>query len=188
MGLLDNVKEAVTGDSGDSEPLEEQFTEEIEEEDPIEEQVEEDPVAQNTQEVESWDSAYQFSEEMLEVDGFASMMDFTEKYMFYKVQRSPLFRDRINEGVQTLEAVTTAQQQMQEIQGGSQDLEEMADQLESASKAIDAADKISGKEDQMVSDALNLGRDLVKIGGEQIVNNGSGGGVDSSVTETDREI
>jgi len=87
MGLLDSVKDAVAGGSDGDEELEEQFAQELEDEkaDVVEE--EPDPVETTEQVQQEWDTAYQFAEEMLEVDGFANMMDFTEKYMFYKVQR-----------------------------------------------------------------------------------------------------
>lgn len=135
------------------------------------------------QEVMEWDSAYQFAAEMLEEQGFTSMNDFVAKSMFRRVRQSPEFRDRIESGVSTIDKLARTKQQMAELRGGGggTDWEEVATKMESADRAIQAADSMSGKEDMMVQQALAVGSRLADSFAKGRVQQRAGGDVDASM-------
>lgn len=194
MGLFSSVKDAVgmgDGDSGSSDDVAEEWIDEVESEveeseDTIGETVEDE----QEEEVEEWESAYKFAEEFLEVRGFASMVDFTNKCMAYKIDNSALYRDRISNGVDTMNRITTMQEQMRQIGGERKEdssFEDKAKKLESANKVIDEAQKLSGQEDAMVNEIIGLGHEFA----DAIANNpnvmSGGGQVDSNVSVRDDE-
>jgi len=108
MGLLDNF---IGGGGDDEEPdvdIDEEFGESPmgtegppigEEGDVIDEGIDE---GEEEEEEMAWDSAYDFAGWWLEDEGFANMRDFGEKAMMYRLERSDMYRDRIESGMRTL--------------------------------------------------------------------------------------
>jgi len=195
MGLWSKTKEAMgMGDGGKSESDEmaEDWIDEVESEvDESDEALGEEPEVETEQVEEEWDSAYKFAEEFLKMRGFASMTDFANKCMAMKINQSPLYRDRISNGVDTMNRITTMQEQMAQIGGGNQkqtSYKEQADKLKGANEVINQADKLSGKEDAMVNEAMSLGHELVDAIAQGKVGGGRGSDVDSSVSKTDERL
>lgn len=191
MGFIDKVKSAVgsgSDSSGGGSVGDELAAEIEEEEDGWDEDEVEDEWEEDEEEEQEWDTAYRFAEDILEPDGHASMKDFGKKFMFYKCARSPMYRDRIKNGSETMQMIAKSTERFEEAMGGgdSADYGDMADKLRDANRLIDEADKVSGKEDQIVQDALGLGHELVNAIGQNA--GGSPGEVNSSMKRSDREI
>jgi len=189
MGLMEKIGFGGEGEEKkDSSELAEDFTSELgaEEFETHGEEFEEETVEE--EEPKDWDTAYRFAEEMLEPDGHANMMDFANSFMFHKVSQSPMFRDRIQHGTETINSVASAKERMDKMKGrrGETNFEEMAEKMEAANRAIDAADKLGGREEAMMQDAMALGTELVQVAADAVQN--SGGRVDSRVTETEERI
>lgn len=192
MGFLSNVKDKVTpGGSKGHEDIGQEFEEEIsqQEEGLLEEDFDDEIEEGEGEEVkEEWETAYQFAFDMIEEDGFADMSEFITKFMFYEVKKSPRYRDRLRQGAETIEMVTNSIEMLQNAgnSGGDSDFEELADKMEAADRAVKAADSLSGKEEMMTQDLINLGYEAVDKVGQNLAS--GGGNVESSVTESDREI
>lgn len=195
MGLLGKAKNAIgmgDGTSSESDEMAEEWIDEVDSEvDESDDLLGEEPEVEPEPQEEEWDSAYKFAEEFLEIYGFASMVDFTNKCMAYKINQSPLYRDRISNGVDTMNRITTMQEQMQQISGGSgqsESYEEKARKLANANEVIDQAQKLSGQEDAMVNEAMNLGHELVDALAQGKVSPGNMGDVDSSVNSRNERL
>lgn len=195
MGIWSKTKEAVGiggGDKSESDEVAEDWIDEVDSEvDESDEMLEDEAGVETEQVEEEWDSAYKFAEEFLEMRGFASMSDFTNKCMAMKINQSPLYRDRISNGVDTMNRITTMQEQMRQIGGGNQkqaSYQEQAEKLKGANEVINQADKLSGKEDAMVNEAMSLGHELVDAIAQGKVGRGGGSNVDSSVSQTDERL
>ncbi len=195
MGLFDKAKEAVgLGGEGESEADEigESFIDEVDSEvSESDEMLGEEEDFEEEQQEEEWESAYKFAEEFLEVRGFASMVDFTNKCMAYKINQSPLYRDRISNGVDTMNRITTMQEQMQQISGddsGSSNYAEKAEQLKNANEVIDQAQKLSGEEDAMVNELIGLGHELADSIAQNVGNNNNAQNVNSSVNRSEERL
>lgn len=191
MGLINDVKDTLGMGSSGADGIEEDWVEEIESE--VEES-DEDMDAQMEEEqepeVKEWDSAYKFAEEYLEVRGFSSMVDFTNKCMAYKINQSPMYRDKIANGVDTMNRITSMHDQLSSIQGGGgegKNMSEKAKELKAANEVIDEAQKLSGQEDAMVRDVIGLGEDLVNVMADQ-GRMMEGGGVNSNVNQRNEEM
>jgi hypothetical protein len=190
MGFIDKLMGKDGGDSSvdsESDEIAEEFADEVEAQETMDDTLEEDEFMEEEPE-EEWDTPYRFAEDMLEPDGFASMMDFGRKFAFMQIKQSPQYRDRIRHGAETIEMVSKSMSQLEEVRGGGDDmdLEQIADDFEAAERAIQAAESLSGKEDQMVGEAMALGRDLVEVMGQNFT--GGGGNVSSDVTETQERL
>lgn len=138
-----------------------------------------------------WDSAYRFAEEYLEQRGFTSMVDFTNKCMAYKINQSPMYRDKIGNGVDTMNSIASMQEQLKSINGGndgSKSMKQKAEELEAANDVIDQAQKLSGQEDEMVRDIIGLGEDLAQGLLENSRARAKSGDVDSNVRSTNEEM
>lgn len=161
MGIINSIlgREEQSEDDGDF-VHEDDFEEEDDWEDDFEE--EDDWEEDDEEEELEWESAYMFASDMLEEQGFTSMNDFLAKAMFRRVRQSPKFRDRIESGVNTINKLSQTKQQMEELKGAKKttDWNEVAEKMESADRAIKAADSMSGKEDMMVQQALSVGSRL----------------------------
>lgn len=190
MGLLDSLNpfkksedETVDIDEefemNEEESIDEGLSEDIEEEDIEEVDEETDPDIP-----EEWDSAYQFAEWYLQDEGFADMVDFGEKAMMYKLERSPMFRDRIESGLNTLGAIREARDNLKAIRGGdteTSDYGELADKVEDADRLISGIRSLSGEDEMMVQQGMGLAQEAIQA----IANRGGGGGGGSDVsTET----
>jgi hypothetical protein len=196
MGLFETTKNFVSGVTGEQDDEEsgsagiaEGFEDDVElEEDGFDDEFEEDDALEDEMD-EEWDTAYRFAEDMLEPDGFANMQDFITKFMFYEVRKSPRYRDRIKNGSRTMEMVSSSMRSLDEARGGgeSTDFGEMADKLQNADAALDAAESLSGKDDVVVQQALGIGSQLVENLGKRAAESNNPN-VQSRVTESDREI
>lgn len=191
MSLMESLKFWGKEEEESSDEIGENFATELDEgfeEGGWGEEEEDDWEEEEEEVVEEWDTAYRFAEDMLEPDGHANMTDFANSFMFYKVRRSPLFRDRIAEGTKTIDQVSTAKKRMDEMRGGKKetDFESMAERMEAANRAINAADKLGGREEAMMQDAMALGTELVQAATSAMTERG--GPVNSRVTETEERI
>lgn len=188
MGLIDTVKNALGGgeDEGGSDDIAEEFQEEIEQEESIEQEIEEEPTEEEG--AGPWENAYRFAEDMLEKDGHADMMEFTKKVMFHEIETSPLYRDRIEQGVQTINQITSAKESIESLKGGGEkpDYGQKAEELRQVNRLMDEVDKLEGKEDEIVREALNVGKDLATGLARNV--GSSGGNVESSVERRDESI
>jgi len=188
MGFIDTVTDALSGSGGSgskSDDIAEEF--ESEEEDIVEADGEfEDGFEDGEDEV--WDTPYQFFEDMVENDGHIDGMDFTKSAAFYEIKNSNLYRDRIQSGKSTIETVAAAKETIQSVRSSDsgEGYGEKAEKLREANELIDQVDKVSGKEDELVNEALSIGRDLATNMAETVQN--SKGDVDSNVTAHREEL
>lgn len=190
MGFIDKITDAVTGgDSGSSgaDDIVDEFEEEegvidddglLEDESPEEEE--------DVQEV--WDSAYRFFEDFVEDDGHMDAMDFAKSAAFYEIKTSNLYRDRIKSGKNTIEMVATAKETIENVKGSGEqaDYGQQAERLKEANELIDQVDKVSGKEDEMIQEALSIGKDLAGNLTRDVIRNS--GEVESEVRAHDEEL
>lgn len=181
MGLLGKAKEVVSGGStGNDDPtFDDEFDGDMGEPDP---EPESDPEPEPEPE---WDTAYGFSDDVIKEVGFADMQEFITKAMVYKINQSPLYRDRIESGVQSMNMITDSMNNISEMQGrfegeqGSEDYDEYVNQVRAANNLIDELDRMDGKEEQIANEVLGIARDAVDAMGNTPA--GGGGSVDSSV-------
>jgi len=192
MGLLDSTKRALGmgGDGDSAEDIINEIDEEIEQEQQeqeVDEDIEVEDVEEEDDGPEEWDSAYQFATEMLEFRGFSDGQDFVGKVMFKEISKSPMYRDRISSGTQTMSQIANAQSQLQELKGGSDgmNLGEMADKVENANRVIKSVESLEGKEEQMYQEIIGLGQQAV---GAMAESRASGRNVESTVEEVDEEL
>lgn len=161
MGLIDSVKDAVG--MGDDSSSSDDIASGFEEGEQLEESIE-DTVDREEEEEQSrtWENAYRFAEDMLEQDGHADMMEFTKKAMFHEIETSPRYRNRIEQGVETIEKIGNAREQLRKISGedNTKDYRERAEELSEVNELMDEIDSLQGRDDQIVREALNVGRDL----------------------------
>lgn len=190
MGFIDKVKNAVSQGGGEEEQdqqddVVDEWETELDED--VEDGFEEDE-AEEEEQSQEWDNPYDFSGDVLEQDGFASMKDFGDKVMFLECSRSPLFRDRIQQGAETINTVSKTVEQIRNIsgEGSGRDYGELAETLSDMDKAIEAAESLSGKDDMMMQQAMSIGSDFVDaLGKRQSVQQEE---IDSSVTEREGEL
>lgn len=197
MGLLSKAKDAISG--GGSEPEEDMDIDDMfEEGESIDESegnggVEEEELAEDEdggeEEQMEWESAYDFAEWWLEDDGFADLQEFGEKAMMMKLQNSPMYRDRIETGVNTLATINEAKQHLQQLKGeggGANDYGEMADKLEDADRVIQATRSLSGEDEMVVQQGMGLAKSAIEAIGSRV--NEGGGNVESSIEREEGRI
>jgi len=137
-----------------------------------------------------WDSAYDFAGWWLEDEGFANMRDFGEKAMMYRLERSDMYRDRIESGMRTLSMVNEANHQLRELRGegaSDRDYEEMAAKIQNANEVIEGVRSLSGEDEVIVQQGMSLARDAISAIG-QSATSGGGGNVDTSMKRTEDKI
>lgn len=131
----------------------------------IEDEVAEDGQGENEPDEElEWDSAYKFAEWYLEDFGFADMTDFGEKAMMRELERSPMYRDRIETGLETLGAIRNAKEDLETIRGNStkeSDYGQLADKVEDADRLIKGVRSLSGEDEVMVQQGMSLAREAL---------------------------
>lgn len=195
MGFMDTVRNAIGGggeEKSESDEVAEEWIDDVDSEvEESDESLGEEGDVETEPVEEEWESAYKFAEEFLELRGFASMMDFTNKCMAYKINQSPMYRDRISNGVDTMNRITTMQEQMAQIGGGNQEKEsyaQKAQKLENANQVIDQADKLAGKEDAMVNELIGLGHEMADAIASGAANVQNAQNVDSNVNTSDERL
>lgn len=194
MGIFDKAKSAVgigNGDGSDAETIEEQWAEEVETDMSHEDEMMEPEEDDWDDETQEWDSAYRFCEDFLEARGFADMMDFINSCMAYKIDQSPKYRDRLKHGVRTMNQVSAATEELRAIKGEDNNglnLSERAEELKAANEVINQADKLDGKEEEMVSEAMSIARDLADGLAQNVASGGGGGNVQSSMNHHEEEM
>lgn len=196
MSLLDKTKKALgMGGSDDDNSTEggSEWMKEVDSEvETVDAGMEEEDYEVETEPAErEWDSAYRFAEEYLEMRGFSSMTDFATKCMAYKVNNSPMFRDRISHGVQTMNQISSMQQQIRQMKGETQkgtDYAKMAEKLKGANEVIDQTQKLAGEEEAMVNDIMAMGHELIGTLGEQRQQRINQQNIDSEVSSVDGEM
>lgn len=194
MSLLDSVKDTVgIGDSGGESEVDVGDIDDVipgdsegpPSDDGVSSEVEED----EEDEVMEWDSAYDFAEWWLEDEGFADLTEFGEKAMMERMEGSPMFRDRIESGLSTLNSINEAKTTLDDIAGSDtqeRDIEDMAERLKAANEVIDATKSLNGEDEMMMRQGMELARDAVEaIGGS--VNVGSNN-VNARMEQTEERI
>lgn len=184
MGIGDRIREFVSGEET-GETFDDEF-EDFEEGggDPIEEETSQEVV-------EEWETCYAFCEDVLEEMGFSDVREFIDKAMIYRIDQSPLYRDRIESGVQTMDSITSSMERihgMREDVGGEgteTDYEEMADQVRGANQLMDQMDRLGGKEEQIVDEMIGVAHDFVDAWKQ---NSGEGGSVRTGVEVSEEDI
>ena len=198
MGLLSKTKE-MFGGGGEEEPdddmdIDDMFDEgESIDEGGEEEQSEADEIVEEAEEEADeqmeWESAYDFAEWWLEDEGFADLQDFGEKAMMMKLEQSPMYRDRIETGVNTLATINEAKQHLQQLKGQdgkASDYGEMADKLEDADRVIQSVRSLSGEDEMVVQQGMGLAKSAIEAIGGRV--SAGGGNVESSMTREEGEI
>lgn len=183
MGLMDTIFGSDEEDGGPD------IADEFEpDEEPDEDLFDDDPVEQEEEELE-WETAYKFAEDMLEADGFANMGEFTRKAMMHKINRSPLYRDRIEHGVETMNMVTDSIGRINELQGSRQadaDYSEFVDEVKAARELSEELDKLDGKEDQIINEVIGIANDAVGVMQQRTQQQAAP--VETGVEQTEEEI
>jgi len=193
MGFLNNVKNAVTGGGGNDIDVSDEF-EDIDDEGQDQAPVEDDPLDEpeddSEPEVMEWDSAYDFAGWYLEEYGFSDMKEFGEKAMMLRLMRSPEYRDRLQNGMETLSTLNSAKQQLDEMKGkdttGS-NYEEMADKIENANRVINGVKTLSGEDEMVVQQGMNLAKEAIGAISQRTANQATQS-VESGMSRSDREI
>lgn len=201
MSLMDKVKGvtdkvpsigegSATDELADDVIEDDEFDEGVEDEFPEEGEDEfGDEFVEENDEIQEWDNAYEFAMEHLE-EYFTSGAELAPKIMAYDVERSDLYRDRIQSGVNTINSITSSVEDLKALKGDSQERnwEEKAEKLSAANEVIDSVDKLSGREDQIVDEVLGVAKEGVEAFAERSASGGTDADVDTSVTETEDEI
>lgn len=120
---------------------------------------------------QEWDSAYDFVDDHVTQAGFTDMVDFIEHCMYEEIDRSPMFRDRVQSGVRTVNQVGDLSDSLESMRGGNEmDLENRAEQVKAANDLIDQMDKLEGEEDQIVREAMGIARQYADVFEERLAN------------------
>lgn len=136
-----------------------------------------------------WDTAYRFGEDMVQGSGFADMEEFILKVMQDEINKSPMYRDRIESGTRAIDSVTTSFSQLQNVSGDDSsgiDYSNMTEEVRSARQLSDELDKLGGKDEAYAQEALQLGNKLVAAIGQRAASN-SGRSVQTDVEEEEGE-
>lgn len=147
-----------------------------------------EPEPEEEEEME-WDSAYDFAGWWLEDEGFANMRDFGEKAMMYRLERSDMYRDRIESGMRTLSMVNDAKQQLSELRGRSsrdKDYEQMANKIQNANEVIEGVRSLSGEDEVIVQQGMQIAQDAISAIGQRAQS--SGGSVNTDMERTNDQI
>jgi len=147
-----------------------------------------EPEPEEEEEME-WDSAYDFAGWWLEDEGFANMRDFGEKAMMYRLERSDMYRDRIESGMRTLAMVNDANQQLRELKGKSSESKnygEMAEKINNANEVIEGIRSLSGEDEVIVQQGMSLAQDAIAAIGSRAKS--SGGSVNTDMEKTGDRI
>jgi len=150
-------------------------------EEPLEEEEEDDDM--------EWDSAYDFAGWWLEDEGFADMRDFGEKAMMARLERSDMYRDRIESGMRTLSMVNDAKKQLSELRGRKSEdknYEEMATKINNANEVIEGVRSLSGEDEVIVQQGMKIAQDAISAIGSKAQQ--TGGSVDTDMERTQDQI
>lgn len=172
MGVAEDVQTDVEEKEGFS----------ISEED-REEQVEEDDSPG------PWDSAYDFCVWALEPHGFPDGRSIAAKSMMWHLERSNMYRDRIESGMNAVDSVTSSLEGIKELRGGDdedKDYEKLADELEAADRVIGAVEGLSGKDDMITQQMLSVGQSLADGLARQV--SPDTGDIDSNVRQREGSL
>lgn len=146
--------------------------------------IEEDDIFEEEEEDEEivWESGWEYAWMWLEDEGFTTKEELVSKAMMRRINQSPRFRDRISMGRQTASMIREVGETIEGTGGddGSTDWNQIGEQIEGANKAIDGIDKLSGEEEQMAWEIINLGYDALGAVADKTVES-QGTGVSSSV-------
>jgi hypothetical protein len=183
MGLMDSIF-----GSKEEEEDEVDFSDEFEDEQEEDEDLFEEQEDDEEEEL-VWDSAYAFGEDMLEADGFADMGEFIRKAMMHKVNRSPLYRDRIQHGVETMDMVTNSVERIGDLRGSRQsdpDYSQFVDEVKAARELSDELDRLDGREDEIINEVIGIANEAVGVMKER--SQQPEGMVETGVEQTGEEI
>lgn len=186
MGLMDRL---LGGDSDKSDEYDEwdEEAEDDELDDEWDEDWDEDEAGDD--EDDEWDTPYQFLDEMLQHRGFGGANEFTKKAMVYRINRSPLFRDRIKVGNQTMQMVNNTMQMQEEMFGGGSgsNYGQLAEELEEGKRLIDAVEEFGpDEESQLAWEITGLASDFFEVWADR--QGGATGAVASQTKSSDEPL
>jgi len=195
MGLIDSLNPFSKSDD-DTVDIDEDFEMGDEVDDSIEDDISEEDVGEADSSGEpdipdEWDSAYKFADWYLSDEGFADMLDFGEKAMMYKLQNSPMYRDRIETGLGTMESIRSAKENLQAIRGEeseSSDYEELADKVEDADRLISGIRSLSGEDELVVQQGMAIAQEAIGAIASKGSGSGGGGNVEADSRVVDDSI
>jgi len=162
MGFLSKAKNAVTGGSGGGETsFEDEFDEDAMGGEPEIEEPDEPAEPE-------WDTAYQFADDAVQQMGFASLQEFASKAMIMRVEKSPLYRDRIESGVQTMGMITESMERVSDMRSRfdgddqSDGYRQYVEEVKAANDLIDELDRMEGKEEQMAQEIIGTAQQAIQ--------------------------
>lgn len=161
MGLLDRAVEAVSGKGSETDSS---FEDEFDEEN-IEEDVSDDDGIDTEEESHEWETAYQFADDAIEEVGFSSLNEFIDKAMVRRIDMSPMYRDRIESGVRTMDMISDSMGNIHDLRGeysGNEgSYKEYVEEVKAANDLIDQLDRMDGKEEEMANAIIGIAKDAV---------------------------
>ena len=162
MGLMDKVK-GVFGGGEEEDTVDEEWEigdDEFEDDDWEEDDEWEDD--DEEEEMQTWDTYYQFADDALQHRGFSGVNEFVKKAMVFRINRDPANRDRIKTGRQTMQMVGDTMEIIDSIgDDDNDDWETKAEKLENAARVKSAIDDFQNKEEEMVRDIMGIAQNAV---------------------------
>lgn len=163
----------------------EDFEEDWEDEELVEdeeEEVEEEPEPE-------WDTVYRMLDDVVKERGFSGLNECIEKCMAMRVRESGLFRDRIQSGLDTIEAISEAEEKLSAGEGGNE-IQQAANMLEDANELVEATEEFTNSEEMVAQQAMSVVNKGIETYKEVNKGGGSSGGspVSVSTNEHDEEI
>lgn len=189
MGLLDRFLGGGDDEEEDEEwsdetPIEETW---VDEEDDDEWEEDEDWEEEEDEGPREWDTAYKFLDDALQQVGFSGCNEFVKKAMVYKINRSPMYRDRVKVGRETMQMVADTMNSINHMNGQeSRGYDELADELQAANRLIDEVEQFSNKEEQMAYDIMGLAQDAIDVYANK--KGGAPGNVQTSSEVSNQEL
>lgn len=190
MPMLERAKSALgLGEGEEDDELEEAGFEDFEEDwedEELEEETEPEPEPEPEPE---WDTIYRMLDDVVKERGFSGMNECVEKCMAMRVRESGLFRDRIQSGLDTIDAISEAEKKLSAGEGGNE-IQQAANMLDDANELVEATEEFTNSEEMVAQQAMSVVNKGIETYKE--VNRGSagsgGGAIDVSTTEHDEEI
>lgn len=183
MGFGDWARSVVSGGGESSDDISDSFEDEFAE-DSLEDGFddEEDDISLE------WETGYQAAEELLMEEGFGSMKEFIDHAMMLRIKQSPMYRNRIESGAQTMSMITESFRGVSELQSqfsSDRAYQDFAEDIKAANDIISELDKMEGQDERMANEIIGTAQMLAK---GLIDNRSRRRGIESSVELTDEEL
>lgn len=183
MGLRESLGGLFGSGGDDTEDIADEFEDEFEEGDEWDDEFGEDDV-----EPLEWDTGYQFAEDMLQEEGFSGMKEFIDRAMMLRIKQSPMYRNRIESGLNAMNKITGSFKEVSELQGqfgSDRGYQEFAEDIQAANNIINELDKMAGEEERWANEIIGTAQMLAK---GLVESSGGSRDAPSSVEVTREEI